>query len=106
LVVQNWGTDTITLDHSGGTPHVLGLDILGRAPDSSNSTLVNGISSPISAHGDSSIVNLISGPQPGVIPGRYAQVGNLGLTASKEADLVNFLKILSDGFTKPNPVGP
>ena len=33
------------------------------------------------------------------------QVGNLGLTASQEADLVNFLKILSDGYTKPNPVG-
>ena len=33
------------------------------------------------------------------------QVGNLGLTADQEADLVNFLKILSDGFTKPNPVG-
>jgi hypothetical protein len=33
------------------------------------------------------------------------RVGNLGLTASEEADLVNFLKILSDGFTKPNPVG-
>jgi hypothetical protein len=33
------------------------------------------------------------------------QVGNLGLTASQEADLVNFLMILSDGHTKPNPVG-
>ena len=33
------------------------------------------------------------------------QVGNLGLTASDEADLVNFLKILSDGYTKSNPVG-
>ena len=33
------------------------------------------------------------------------QVGNLGLTASQEADLVNFLMILSDGYTKPNPVG-
>ena len=38
-------------------------------------------------------------------PGQ-AQVGNLGLSASQEADLVNFLKILSDGFTAPNPVGP
>ena len=34
-----------------------------------------------------------------------AQVGNLGLTAAQEADLVNFMKILSDGFTTPNPVG-
>ena len=33
------------------------------------------------------------------------QVGNLGLTASQEADLVNFLKILSDGYTAPNPPG-
>ena len=33
------------------------------------------------------------------------QVGNLGLTASQEADLVNFLKILSDGYGKPLPVG-
>ena len=32
------------------------------------------------------------------------QVGNLELTASQEADLVNFLKILTDGYTKPNPV--
>ncbi len=32
------------------------------------------------------------------------QVGNLGLSASQEADLVNFLKILSDGYTRPNPV--
>jgi cytochrome c peroxidase len=31
------------------------------------------------------------------------QVGNLGLTASQEGDLVNFLKILSDGYTAPNP---
>jgi cytochrome c peroxidase len=36
-------------------------------------------------------------------PGQ-AQVGNLGLSASQEQDLVNFQKILSDGFTKPNPV--
>jgi cytochrome c peroxidase len=35
-----------------------------------------------------------------------AQVGNLGLSATEEDDLVNFMKILSDGFTKPNPVGP
>jgi cytochrome c peroxidase len=32
------------------------------------------------------------------------QVGNLGLTASEETDLVNFLKILTDGYTTPNPV--
>ena len=32
------------------------------------------------------------------------QVGNLGLTAFQEADLINFLKILTDGYTKPNPV--
>src|ERR1700757_3690382 len=32
------------------------------------------------------------------------QVGNLQLTAQQEQDLVNFLSILSDGFTKPNPV--
>ena len=32
------------------------------------------------------------------------QVGNLGLTASQEADVVNFLKILSDCYTAPNPV--
>ena len=33
------------------------------------------------------------------------QVGNLQLTASQEADVVNFLMILTDGFTAPNPVG-
>jgi cytochrome c peroxidase len=32
------------------------------------------------------------------------QVGNLQLTPQQEQDLVNFLSILSDGFTKPNPV--
>ena len=32
------------------------------------------------------------------------QVGNLGLTDSEEDDIVNFLKILTDGFTAPNPV--
>jgi cytochrome c peroxidase len=34
------------------------------------------------------------------------QVGNLQLSAQQEDDLVNFLKILSDGYTKPNPVSP
>jgi cytochrome c peroxidase len=33
------------------------------------------------------------------------QVGNLGLTPQQEIDVINFLKILSDGFTKPNPPG-
>ena len=32
------------------------------------------------------------------------QVGNLQLTPQQEADVVNFLKILSDGYTKPHPV--
>ena len=32
------------------------------------------------------------------------QVGNLGLTDSEENDLVAFMRILSDGFTKPNPI--
>ena len=32
------------------------------------------------------------------------QVGNLQLTASQQVDLINFLKILTDGYTKPNPV--
>jgi hypothetical protein len=31
-------------------------------------------------------------------------VGDLGLTSSEEADPVNFLKIPTDGYTKPNPV--
>jgi cytochrome c peroxidase len=39
------------------------------------------------------------------VTAQNGQVGNLGLTPSQEADLVNFLKILSDGFTAPNPVG-
>jgi cytochrome c peroxidase len=34
------------------------------------------------------------------------QVGNLQLSTQQEDDLVNFLKILSDGYTKPNPVSP
>jgi hypothetical protein len=32
------------------------------------------------------------------------QVGNLQLTATQEADLVNFLKILTDGFGPITPV--
>ena len=48
-------------------------------------------------------VNNVQGLQSNT-PGQ-AQVGNLGLSASQEADLVNFLKILSDGYTAPNPVG-
>ena len=34
------------------------------------------------------------------------QVGNLQLSAEQEEDLLDFLKILSDGYTKPNPVSP
>jgi cytochrome c peroxidase len=34
------------------------------------------------------------------------QVGNLQLNSQQEADLVDFQKILSDGYTKPNPVSP
>jgi hypothetical protein len=33
-------------------------------------------------------------------------VGNLGLTSSEVTDPVNFLEILTDGYTKPNPVTP
>jgi cytochrome c peroxidase len=32
------------------------------------------------------------------------QVGNLQLTTNEEADLVNFLKALTDGYTHPHPV--
>jgi cytochrome c peroxidase len=38
------------------------------------------------------------------VTAQNGQVGNLQLTASQEADVVNFLKILTDGYTKPNPV--
>jgi cytochrome c peroxidase len=38
------------------------------------------------------------------VQGMLGCIGNLGLTAQEEADLVAFLKILSDGFTGPNPV--
>jgi len=34
------------------------------------------------------------------------QVGNLQFSAQQEDDLVNFLKILTDRYTKPNPVSP
>jgi cytochrome c peroxidase len=34
------------------------------------------------------------------------QVGNLQLSPQQEADLINFLKILNDGYTRPNPVSP
>jgi cytochrome c peroxidase len=34
------------------------------------------------------------------------QVGNLQLTPEQEQDVVNFIIILNDGLTKPNPVSP
>jgi cytochrome c peroxidase len=40
------------------------------------------------------------------VQGALGDVGNLGLTDQEEADVVAFLKILSDGFTAPNPVNP
>ena len=80
----------------------------------------------VNAQGQELVFNLMTGPPAGYtplfsppevltnvnnvqgdrsnVPGQ-AQVGNLGLSDSEEQDLVNFLKILSDGFTKPNPVG-
>jgi cytochrome c peroxidase len=47
---------------------------------------------------------------PGVSPppgtNGYGQIGNLGLTPQQENDVVAFLAILTDGYTKPNPVTP
>jgi cytochrome c peroxidase len=34
------------------------------------------------------------------------QIGNLQLSSQQEDDLVNFIKTLNDGYTKPNPVSP
>jgi cytochrome c peroxidase len=51
-------------------------------------------------------------PRPEVIDnvqnvqGALGDIGNLGLTDQQENDIVAFMKILSDGFTPPNPVGP
>jgi cytochrome c peroxidase len=38
------------------------------------------------------------------VQGAPGDIGNLQLTPQQETDLVNFLKILNDGFTAPNPV--
>ena len=83
----------------------------------------------VNAAGTEVVFNLITGPPAGYTPlfralggplapasadncqgdqsnhPRYGKIGNLGLTAAQEADLVSFLKILSDGYTAPNPVG-
>jgi cytochrome c peroxidase len=67
--------------------------------------------------------SLLTGPPPGYTPlipppevtpnetqkqslssGKLGTIGNLGLTERQEDDIVAFLRILSDGFTKPNPV--
>lgn len=32
------------------------------------------------------------------------QVGNLGLSPNEQANLISFLRALTDGFTQPNPV--
>jgi len=37
---------------------------------------------------------------------KNGQVGNLELTLQEEADLVSFLKTLTDGFMRPEPVSP
>jgi cytochrome c peroxidase len=80
----------------------------------------------VNAAGTEVVFNLFAGPPAGFTPlfappeslnvnvNNYqgfqsntpgtAQVGNLGLTAAQEADLVNFMTTLSDGFTAPNPV--
>ena len=80
----------------------------------------------VNAAGQEVVFNLLVGPPAGYTPlfappealntnvNNYqglqsntpgtAQVGNLGLTAAQEADLVNFMKTLSDGHTKPKPV--
>jgi cytochrome c peroxidase len=42
-------------------------------------------------------------PDAGSIPNN-GQIGNLGLTPQEEADLVSFLKTLTDGYIRPNPV--
>jgi cytochrome c peroxidase len=44
-------------------------------------------------------------PAPGDMA-KNGQVGNLQLTAQEEADLVSFLKTLTDGYISPNPVTP
>jgi cytochrome c peroxidase len=81
----------------------------------------------VNSAGQEVVFNLITGPPAGYTPlfappealntnvNNYqglqsntpgtAQVGNLGLTAAQEANLVSFLQILSDGYTAPNPVG-
>jgi cytochrome c peroxidase len=40
----------------------------------------------------------------GLPPSQGGQVGNLGLTDQQENDIVNFLRILTGGFTRPNPI--
>jgi len=40
----------------------------------------------------------------GLPPSQGGQVGNLGLTDQQENDIVAFLRILTDGFTKPKPL--
>jgi cytochrome c peroxidase len=48
-------------------------------------------------------INNPTGAPPGP-KGGTGQVGNLGLTDSEENDLVAFLRILTGGFTRPNPI--
>jgi cytochrome c peroxidase len=40
----------------------------------------------------------------GLPPSMEGQVGNLGLTDQQENDIVAFMRILTDGFTRPNPI--
>jgi len=53
-------------------------------------------------------VQNVAGVSPGEATPDVAsngQVGNLGLTQRDEADVVSFLRTLTDGFIRPNPVG-
>ena len=45
----------------------------------------------------------VSPAEAGTEVANNGQVGNLGLSALEASDLINFLKTLSDGFTRPNP---
>ena len=64
------------------------------------------VPSPVTLTNPTGAPPLPSGVTPPAGTNGYGQIGNLGLTPQQEADVVAFLAILSDGYTKPNPVTP
>jgi cytochrome c peroxidase len=85
------------------SPATYTLSLNGRTPLWAPPEVLDPSSNLVGTYMGYVTINNPKGAPPSA-KGGNGQVGNLGLTDSEENDLVNFLSILSDGFTKPNPI--